>query len=138
MNELLNSSQYFITRHVFQNLLHQALVADEADYSGVLAAVPSANHMVQHMVVVKGDDPTAVISELANNGFVCIGLFHLINQEVSASLQQAMPDVYIDVSVSLDEKGRLDLLACRRGQESSASEEITLVLIEDGQLEADA
>ncbi len=137
MNDLTLSPQ-FITRTVFQNLLHQALVAGDNACFGLLAAPVTSPHIISQSVVLKSVAKKEKIAAWSENDLVCTGLFHLEHQAIPVSIVAMMPSEYIELSISLDEKGRLDLLAYHQDKASKNRHESPLILIEDGQLEADA
>lgn len=130
------STSYAITRHVFQTMLHEALMSNaDLQCFGLLGAGHGGGISVIALVNTseKLEKTTAVWSASDTD---CLGLFHISGMSVPDLLLQAVPDTYIDVAISLGEKGRLDIFATRRdkSQVSIDSEPlaITLHLIEDG------
>ena len=137
MNDSKPKPQY-ITRSVFQNLLHQALIATDGGCCGLLAASYSEQHILTQAAVLKDSNDHKTVSAWSENNLACIGLFHFEHQLVPQDLIAAVPSNYLELIVCLDEKGRLDLVAYHHDKTKEECHECPLILIEDGQSEEDA
>ena len=78
----------------------------------------------------------------AEDGLYCLGLFHVLGDVSPELLLRATPASYIDVAISLGEKGRLDIFATKQNKSGvmvdSQVQAITLDLIEDGHTPSNA
>ena len=123
-----------MTRTVIQNLMHFAIAAPNT-CEGLLFSNDVSGRTVNAALLLNNADAQKESESFQAQGLSCVGQFHLGNG-ASKRLSALLSDTYIDVSVSLAEEGRLDLYATRNSE--SGMEEISLVLIEDGQLEVNA
>ncbi len=123
-----------ISRRAFQWILHQALVADERHvYCGLVGALSSSMSWIQKVAMVKETaDIRQTLDVWSGLDIQCLGFFHFADEDAPTALVDAMPDLYIEIKVSLSEKGRLDLWAYHRDKTKGSAEKTDLHLIEDG------
>jgi len=134
MNES-TAHQQCIARTTFQWILHQALVADEQSmYCGLIGVAPTERQKIQYVAMMKSaTDMGEILSVWQEHDMLCAGYFHFAHQDVPQTILSQMPNEHIEFSVSLGEKGRLDLLAYHHVGLGAMPKELTLTLIEDGQ-----
>ena len=132
MSYLKKQKLTFITRSAFQNILHQALITGEdANCFGVLGSNDSSE--IQSIQLVRNADVLAQsLKDWEKQNIACIGLFYLHHKDAPDYIYAAMPASYISLSVNLDEKGRLDLLAFLTLDTTATKEQLSLDMIEDG------
>jgi len=127
----------FITRSAFQNILHLALVAgDTRACAGLLGS--GFTGQIQTIQSVRSvEELTLHLSLWQKENINCVGLFHLEQETPAIYLKDIMPELYIDASVNLDEKGRLDVLAYQVSKSTNQKQHLSLDMIEDGHSDSD-
>ncbi|MDX8388244.1 MAG: hypothetical protein R8M46_06910 [Ghiorsea sp.] len=139
MNDLLVQTPQFIARSVIQTMLHQALISDNGRPCMGLLCASADGLTIQDIVLVNQPQPLAgVMKKIQTKGLECAGFFYKKNEKPSEEFLSELPGFHTELCVNLDEAGRLDLLAFQKDKGNDTNLEITLILIEDGQLEADA
>lgn len=134
MKNLLITPPQFITRTVLQTMLHRALAAGESlTCTGVLGVSQGAVNTIQYIEVISSDSALGIVLASWKKAEVrCIGCFRLQHQSVSKNMLDMMPDDYTELSVRLDEVGRLDILAHQHDKTTQDTSVLSLNLIEDG------
>jgi len=136
MDDLSATSSLSIARSAFQFILHHALLSTPPQSCcGLLGSHDAYMDNIEHVTLVGNAlDGQRCLSRWQAKRVACVGMFHVASDhDVDASLLQCMPDVYIKLSVSLDEKGRLDVFAYQCRAASDEKIRLDMVMIEDGQ-----
>ncbi|OIQ00284.1 MAG: hypothetical protein AUK35_03965 [Zetaproteobacteria bacterium CG2_30_46_52] len=142
-NTFQPSTSHAITRSVFQTMLHEALVADaHVKCEGLLGATKGSAEISAIAVASTPEKVAKTMTSWAEDGLYCLGLFHVLGDVSPELLLRATPASYIDVAISLGEKGRLDIFATKQNKSGvmvdSQVQAITLDLIEDGHTPSNA
>ena len=135
--QTLNEQSTYISRSALQWILHQALVADERHiYRGLIGADNENKTFIQKVAMLKDEgDEEQTLSVWQTVDTQCLGYFHFEGEPISAALLSVMPNQYLQLSVRLSEKGRLDVLAFVCVKSDDSVSKIDLDLIEDGHAE---
>ena len=137
MNDSVSIKPKFITRSAFQNILHLALVADGTRACIGLLGSGSAGQIQTIHLVRSAEELTRKLTSWQRENINCVGLFHLERETPATYLKDIMPELYIDASVNLDEKGRLDVLAYQVSKATNQKQHLSLDMIEDGHSDLD-
>jgi len=139
MNDSIFVMPQFMTRSVIQSMLHHALtVADGQPCAGLLGTQQLDHAAIRYVTLFKENENLAqILSSWSEAKIECIGFFHMKGGETPQLLSAVLPEVYVELAVSLDEAGRLDLEAFQCKGHDVDRREISMCLIEDGQLVAD-
>lgn len=135
MHTLSSTSSYYISRVAFQSILHQALIQQAGKrLFGLLGSVAQDAHTLDTIAVLSAASQSErVLEQWQTEGIVCVGVFQMQGDRLPDAMLGIMPTIYVHLSVKLDEKGRLDLLASLCHQSENTQRELPLSLIEDGQ-----
>lgn len=135
MSTLSSTPTYYIRRSAFQSLLHQALTQQEGQaFFGLLGSETEQAHTLDKVIGLTSiKQAETVLQHWQKDGVACVGLFLMQGDILPDSLYKYMPNIYVHLSVKLDEKGRLDLLADLCDQANHKQSVLPLSLIEDGQ-----
>lgn len=135
MSTLSSIPTYYIRRSVFQLILHQALIQQEGQaFFGLLGSEAEQAHTldkVRSLTSIKQVE--SALQDWQKDGVFCVGVFLMQGESLPDTIYQYMPNPYVHLSVKLDEKGRLDLLASLCEPTSREQSTLPLSLIEDGQ-----
>ena len=135
MSTLSSIPAYYIRRSAFQSLLHQALTQQEGKaFFGLLGSETKQAHTldkVRSLTSIKQVE--SALQDWQKDGVICVGVFLMQGESFPDTIYKYMPNPYICLSVKLDEKGRLDLLADLCDQANQKQSALPLSLIEDGQ-----
>ena len=137
MNDIVITNPQYITRTATQDMLHHALSTDENQTCfGLLG---SSNESIVQQVFTVRDVAllNQVLSDWKAKGLTCMGLYHLEHVDAPDFIHELQDDSYTELSVNLDELGRLDLLAFQVSKSLKNKQKISLDLIEDGHSETD-
>lgn len=135
MNKLPSTPIYNISRVAFQLILHQALT-DQAkqNFFGLLGSAEKHEHTIEKAIVLASvSQIDTALQQWCKAGITCVGVFQMQGAQLIDEVKNMMPNCYVDLSVKLDEKGRLDLLAQLCNQSENIQTALPLCLIEDGQ-----
>jgi len=137
MSDFVPINSKYITRSAFQNILHQALIADgDGQCFGVLGSA-KAGQIQTIQQVQNQEELFQKLSAWKQLNIDCVGLFHMEREEPPEYFIDMMNACYLDVSVNLDEKGRLDILAVEVSRTTNQKQYISLDMIEDGHSDSD-
>ncbi|MDQ7002124.1 MAG: hypothetical protein Q9N02_05495, partial [Ghiorsea sp.] len=119
----------------FQSILHQALIqqADKRLFGLLGSVTQDAQTLDKISVLTTASQSERVLGQWQKKGVVCVGVFQMQGDRLPDAMLASMPTIYVHLSVKLDEKGRLDLLASLCHQGENTQRELPLCLIEDGQ-----
>ena len=125
---------YYITRSLFQDMLRQALVQTERCPCLGLLGGEKDSALIDRVWYWRGEQQAAqTLAQWADAGVACKGMFYLRGHAVPQAIFGVMPEPYLELMASLDEKGRLDMLAHVCMRSAHQPQTVTLELIEDGQ-----
>jgi hypothetical protein len=135
MSTLSSMPTYYIRRSTFQLILHQALTQREGKaFFGLLG---SETEQTRTLDKVMGFTSTKQVETMLQHwqrdGVVCVGVFLMQGATLPDTIYKHIPNSYVHLSVKLDEKGRLDVLADLCDQGNHKQSVLPLSLIEDGQ-----
>ena len=135
MSTLSSIPAYYIRRSAFQSLLHQALTKQEGQtFLGLLGSETEQAHTLDKVIGLTSiKQAETALQHWQRDSIVCVGVFLMQGDILPDSIYKCMPNPYVRLSVKLDEKGRLDLLANLCDQANHKQSALPLSLIEDGQ-----
>ncbi|WP_038249644.1 hypothetical protein [Ghiorsea bivora] len=135
MSKLSSTPTYYIRRSAFQSILHQALTQQEGQaFFGLLGSITEqTNTLDKVMGLTSIQQVETALQQWQSDGIVCVGVFLMQGAVLCDTIYKHMPNPYVHLSVKLDEKGRLDLLADLCDQTKHKQSVLPLSLIEDGQ-----
>ncbi len=135
MSTLSSIPTYYIRRSVFQLILHQALIQQEGQaFFGLLGSETKQVHTLDKVMrLISIQQVETTLQQWQRDGITCVGVFIMQGEILPDTIYQYMPNLYVHLSVKLDEKGRLDILADLCDQANQKQSALPLSLIEDGQ-----
>lgn len=120
-----------ITRHAFQAMLHTALACNHpSECVGLLGAVAGSGVSAIALVRYPSDIAQA-LQQWQSKGVMSVGVFHIVDEPIPAFVFNTLPDPFIQLSLALGEKGRLDVLAFVGGHADMQLQTVEMQLIED-------
>jgi len=135
MHTLSSTPSYYIRRSAFQSILHQALTQQEGQaFFGLLGSVTEQTHTLDKVMgLISMRQVETALKQWQKDGVACVGVFLMQGATLPDTIYKHMPNPFVRLSVKLDEKGRLDILADLCDQTDHRQSVLPLSLIEDGQ-----